>query len=212
MLEMNAAFDIRAVLPAVSVPTLVLHRKGDRIAPFGGGAHLAENIRGARLVALEGDDHLPFVGDVESIHRAIESFARESRPETNVRPLRVVLTAATRDGATRSELERLVAPIAARHRGEHVDAGKGVAFAFDGAARAARAAVAIAAAAQRAAVALGVALDAGPIDERMLDDLYARAVDVELALPTATALVRELAVGSNVSFMPMTSGLFAIEP
>ncbi len=211
MLEMNAAFDIRGVLPILSAPTLVLHRRGDRVAPFDGGAHLAENIPGARFVPLEGDDHLPFVGDVDPILREIESFAREPRGENNARPLRVVLLAATRDGATSSTMERLIAPIAARHRGEHVDAGRGIAFAFDGAARAARAALAIASAARGAGVALGVALDAGVVGDAMLEALHARAIDVELQLPTATPLVRELAVGSNVSFTPMTSGLFAID-
>ncbi len=212
MLEFNAAIDIRGALPHVSVPTLVLHRKGDQLAPFGGGAYMAEHIPGAQLVALEGNDHVPFVGDVESVHRAIESFARELRPETSTPPMRVVLFAATRDGAPNAALERVVAPIAARHRGEHIDTPKGVAIAFDGAPRAARAAIAISAAARGAGLAMGVALDAGVVTLQFLDRLHARAADVELSLPTATSLVRELAVGSNVGFVPIEGGLFAIEP
>ncbi len=177
MLEFNAAVDIRGVLPNISVPTLVLHRKGDQIAPFGGGAYMAEQIPGAQLVALEGDDHVPFVGDVDSVHRAIESFARELRPETCTPPMRVVLLAATRDGAPNAAIERVVAPIAARHRGDHIDTGKGVAFAFDGAPRAVRAAMAVAAAAPGAGLAMGVALDAGIVTPQFVERLHARAAD-----------------------------------
>jgi hypothetical protein len=71
---MNSEADIRHVLPLVKVPTLVLHRIGDRCLPVEVGRFVASLIPGATLVELHGDDHLPFVGDQESILEQIESF------------------------------------------------------------------------------------------------------------------------------------------
>jgi pimeloyl-ACP methyl ester carboxylesterase len=50
--------DLRGVLPAIRVPTLVLHRAGDRYIEIGHGRYLAEHIPGAKYVELPGDDHL----------------------------------------------------------------------------------------------------------------------------------------------------------
>ncbi len=75
--RMNAEVDIRNVLPSIRVPTLVIHRTGDRCLRVEEGRYLAESIPGARLVELPGDDHLPFVGDQEAILRATERFIDE---------------------------------------------------------------------------------------------------------------------------------------
>lgn len=60
--EANAAVDVRHLLASVRVPTLVLNRTGDRVAPIAWGRYLADHIPGARFVELAGDDHLPWVG------------------------------------------------------------------------------------------------------------------------------------------------------
>ncbi len=72
--KMNAEIDIRRVLPSVRVPTLVLHRTGDMCLKVEEGRYLAERIPGAKFVELPGIDHLPFVGDQESILDEIEEF------------------------------------------------------------------------------------------------------------------------------------------
>lgn len=79
MVEMNAAIDVRAALPAVHVPTLVIHRTGDLACPVGGGRFIADHIEGARLLELPGDDHLPWLGDAESVIGAIEEFVTGDR-------------------------------------------------------------------------------------------------------------------------------------
>jgi pimeloyl-ACP methyl ester carboxylesterase len=71
---MNSDTDIRNVLPLVRVPTLVLHRVGDRCLSIEEGRYVASRIAGAQLIELPGDDHLPFVGDQESILEHIEVF------------------------------------------------------------------------------------------------------------------------------------------
>jgi class 3 adenylate cyclase len=72
--RMNAEIDIRNVLPSIRVPTLVIHRSGDRCLRVEEGRYIAERIPGARFLELPGDDHLPFVGDQEAILEAVEEF------------------------------------------------------------------------------------------------------------------------------------------
>ena len=63
LLEAVYRADVRHLLPRIAAPTLVLHRRNDRAMPFALGRELAALIPGARLVALEGDIHLPWLGD-----------------------------------------------------------------------------------------------------------------------------------------------------
>ncbi len=72
--RMNAGLDVRAELSMIQAPTLVLHRGGDRVVDIAEGRDLAQTIPGAQFVELPGNDHLPFVGDVESITGAIIDF------------------------------------------------------------------------------------------------------------------------------------------
>ena len=58
ILEMNFEVDVRSVLPAISAPTLVLHRAGDYIVPVEAGRYAADNIPNASFVQLPGDFHL----------------------------------------------------------------------------------------------------------------------------------------------------------
>ncbi|HET8627460.1 MAG TPA: alpha/beta fold hydrolase [Thermomicrobiales bacterium] len=70
------ALDIRALLPTVRTPALVLHRRHDCLIPFALGEYLAAHLPRARLVALEGDQHLPYIGDVAALIGAIDGFLR----------------------------------------------------------------------------------------------------------------------------------------
>ena len=72
--QMNGPIDTRHVLSAVSAPTLVIHRSGDRALPVEGARYLAERIEGAKLAELPGDDHLPFVGNQDEILDEVEEF------------------------------------------------------------------------------------------------------------------------------------------
>ena len=73
-LEMSAVMDIRAVLPAVSAPTLVLHRSNDCIVPVENGRYLAAHIPEAKYVELSGDDHLWWFGDRDTLLDEVEEF------------------------------------------------------------------------------------------------------------------------------------------
>src|SRR6185503_12015401 len=87
---MSALFeiDVRDILPTIRVPTLILHRTGDLIAPVEGARLMAETIPDARLVEFEGTDHVPFTGDFEPVLDEMEEFLTGTRQE---RPLDRVL-------------------------------------------------------------------------------------------------------------------------
>lgn len=74
--RMNAGVDIRHILASIRVPSLVIHRTGDRLLKVEEGRYLAEHIPGATLAELPGDDHLPFVGDQLSVLSAIDQFLK----------------------------------------------------------------------------------------------------------------------------------------
>jgi pimeloyl-ACP methyl ester carboxylesterase/class 3 adenylate cyclase len=71
--------DVRAVLPAVRVPTLVEHRLGDRLVNVRSGRYLVEHIEGARMVEIPGCDHVPFFQHPEMFLDEIEEFLTGSR-------------------------------------------------------------------------------------------------------------------------------------
>src|SRR5262249_41794324 len=66
--------DVRHLLPRVSVPTLVLHRRNDRAVRIAAGRDLASKITGAQLVELDGDDHWFFAGAQQPLLEAIKQF------------------------------------------------------------------------------------------------------------------------------------------
>lgn len=87
--EYSAAIDVRAILPTIQAPTLVIHRKDSLVHPAGAMRYLAERIPGASYVEVSGSSVAPFVNSDE-ILRAIEFFitGRTAAPITN----RVLMT------------------------------------------------------------------------------------------------------------------------
>jgi len=157
LILMNSRIDVRHVLPTIRVPTLVLHRSGDRDSRLEEGQYLADHIPGARFVELAGNDHIPWI-DADQIVDEVEEFLTGVRrgPE----PDRVLATVLLTDIVASSEraaeigdrhwrqlLEAhhaLVRRELARWRGREVDtAGDGFLATFDGPARAIRCACAI---------------------------------------------------------------------
>jgi len=69
--------DLRPVLPRLTMPTLVLHRRRSAAVPFGAGQELASLIPNARFLPLDGDTHFPGYGDAESILRPVLEFLAE---------------------------------------------------------------------------------------------------------------------------------------
>jgi class 3 adenylate cyclase len=74
LLEAADHIDVTELLPKVTTPTLIMHRKGDRACSVQGGRELAASIPNARFVLLEGIDHIPWFGDSDSVMIAVEEF------------------------------------------------------------------------------------------------------------------------------------------
>lgn len=66
--------DLRAELAHINVPTLVMHRRGDRAVRLGAGEHLAQHIAGATWCPLDGDDHFWWCGDTAPVLQAMQAF------------------------------------------------------------------------------------------------------------------------------------------
>jgi pimeloyl-ACP methyl ester carboxylesterase len=212
--QMNAEIDIRHVLPAIRVPTLVLHRTDDLCLKVEEGRYVAERIPGATFVELPGHDHLPFVGDQDGMLEAIEAFLnRTYHDHDSDRVLATVLSAhvavaagqpgpdGTFDAHVRREIEWF--------RGRALHAGDtAYTAAFDGPARAIRCAASMAASAPRFGRTVRVGLHTGECE---VDGAGLRgpAVDMARALGTHAAAgdvlvsrtVKDLVAGSGLSFV-----------
>ena len=79
-LELELYGDARPYLPRVTMPTLVLHRRGDRTVPISRGRELASLLPNARFIALSGDSHLPHLDDQREVQRALAGFLDDAVP------------------------------------------------------------------------------------------------------------------------------------
>jgi class 3 adenylate cyclase len=158
IVRMNRDIDVRRVLPAIRVPTLILHRTADRVIDVGHARYLAQHIPGAKLVELAGEDHTPWLGDRDAVLDEVEQFLTGGRRVQE--PDRVVATvlfadivgsteraAALGDRPWRELLGAFyvkVREVLQQYRGREINtAGDGFLAAFDGPARAIRCAGAI---------------------------------------------------------------------
>jgi DNA-binding CsgD family transcriptional regulator len=106
--------DVRSLLPQVAVPTLVIHRRGELITAEQ-GRYLAQHIPGAEYVELDGADHLPWVGDTDSVVAPVERFLRRFGGQRRSPPARAhprSARAATGWGSL-TEAERSIAALVA---------------------------------------------------------------------------------------------------
>ncbi|HKO96186.1 MAG TPA: alpha/beta fold hydrolase [Pyrinomonadaceae bacterium] len=218
--QMNAEIDVRQVLPSIRVPTLVIHRSGDQCLKVEEGRYVAERIPGAKYVELPGEDHLPFVGDQESILDEVEEFITGVRH--TLEPDRVLATVlfmriigakdhAERLGNGRWEeiLERLRAHISKEiewFRGRDIDMiGDRPLAIFDGPARAIRCACAISEYAARLGFSMRAGLHTGECD--MVDGKVG-GIAAEIGSHVAEkATADEVLVSSTVKDLVAGSGI-----
>ena len=146
----NTQTDVRAVLPAISAPTLVLHRKGDLDVDVEEARYLAARIPAARLVELDGDDHLIYTGDADRVvDEAQAFFSRHVSVEAHAeRLLATVLSVAATSHDQAREATALLDRTVALYRGRRVGAEK-LEATFDGPERAIRCACVLMAAGSR---------------------------------------------------------------
>jgi class 3 adenylate cyclase len=224
--RMNLDIDIRYVLGAVRVPTLVLHRKGHAI-DVRGGRFLAQQISGARFMELEGGEVFPYLGDSEKLLGETQRFLTdlwEGGAWEGSEPDRILATvlfsdivdssaraASLGDRAWRELLERhhdLVRRQLVRFRGREVDtAGDGFFASFDGPARAIRCGCAIAETVPELGLEVRVGLHTGECE--LFDGkvagiaVHTGARVASLAKPgevLVSSTVKDLVAGSGIAF------------
>jgi pimeloyl-ACP methyl ester carboxylesterase len=170
--RMNAAIDIRDVLPSIRVPTLVVHRTGDRTLKVEEGRYLASRIPGATFVELPGIDHLPFVGDQDALLAAIEDFL--SRRQTRQTPTAALATimAVIADGAPgdRDLLQRIFDRECGFLRGRPIPCTQGyLVAAFDGPGRAVQCAASLVSIARQSRIDARAGVHIGEFDANCSD-------------------------------------------
>ena len=218
--EMVVFADVRAVLPAVQAPTLVLYRRDDLFAGRPYAEYLAEHIAGAKLVELPGRDNLMFVGDFDADVDEIEEFLTGARhaPATD-RVLATVLftdivgsterAAQLGDRRWREVLDahdRAVRRQLERYRGREVNtAGDGFLATFDGPGRAIECGGAIRDALRALGLEVRVGVHTGEIEIRGAD-VAGMAVHIG-ARVAALAGASEVLVSSTVKDLVAGSGM-----
>ena len=85
LMKANAVGDLRAVLPSLRQPALILHRVGDPWVSVEHARYLAAQIPNAKLVELEGVDHWPWIGDSESVLAEVQAFLLGPRSQARRR-------------------------------------------------------------------------------------------------------------------------------
>ena len=227
LVRMNMDIDVRQVLPAIRVPTLVLNRIGDTPDVVGGSRYLATHIPGARHVEVPGVDHAVFAGDPEPYLVEIEAFLKEiweERAWEDVEDERVLATVLFTDivGSTARAAELgdarwrelvqahhgLIRRQLARYRGTEIDtAGDGFFASFDGPARAIRCACAISEGVRELGIEIRAGLHTGEC-ERIDQKVGGIAVNIGSRVASQAAAgevlvsstVKDLVAGSGIQF------------
>jgi class 3 adenylate cyclase len=224
--RMNIQIDVRSILPAIRVPTLVLHNTLDRWVDVGRGRDVAQRIPGARFVEFPIEGHIPAVAEVTPVLDEVESFIRSAWETVgaDVEPERVLATvlftdivdatakaAELGDARWRELLKQhhsVIRRELARARGTEVDnAGDGFFAAFDGPARAIRCARAIAAGVGEVGLEIRAGLHTGECE---LVDGKVAGIAVHTGARVAararagevlvSSTVRDLVAGSDIRF------------
>lgn len=218
--RMNSQIDVRHVLPAIRIPTLVLHRSGDTRVSVEGGRYLAGNIPGAKYVEFPGPDHLTWAGNMDQLADEIEEFLTGTHGE--VEPDRVLATVMFTDlvDSTRraeeigdrrwrillDEHDQIVRREIDRFRGREVKTlGDGFLATFDGPARAVRCATTIIAALRVLNLDVRCGIHTGEIEMKG-EDIGGIAVHIAARIAAlaeggqvlVSRTVRDLVAGSNL--------------
>lgn len=211
MLRMIRDIDVRAVLPAIHVPTLVIQRLGDRINPPCHGRYLAAHIPGARYFEQPGDHSLRFAasGDGDELCTEITRFlASLPPPGEPARVLATILYARPADDVRAGADDEAAGHLVRSHRGRLIEGTAGSLLAiFAAPGQAIRCATALLDHVAAHGVKLRAGIHTGEVDLGQ-DGITGVSVQVTarvaaLARPgeiLVSRTVRELVTGSGISF------------
>ena len=234
IIRLLKSIDVRPILSAISVPTLVVHSSGDPIVPVQCGRDLADRIPGARFLELPGLEHLPTRGPGIDDFGEVELFLAGRRtPPAAERALATILFTDIVSSTSRSaelgdalwrELldrhDRILLELIGQHRGRAIKStGDGVLAAFDGPARAVACGLAACDEARHLGITVRAGVHAGECEQRG-DDLSGIAVHIAaricaLAEPDEVLVSRtvtDLVAGSGLRFSERAGTSFAASP
>jgi class 3 adenylate cyclase len=218
--QIQRDLDIRAVLPVIQAPTLVLHRADNRITDPETGRYLAESIPGARFVSLPGADFEACAGDQDALLDEVQEFLTGTRPApVTDRVLTTVMFTDIVESTQRAiELgdtrwrdlqaahHQRVRGCLAEYRGREIDtAGDGFLATFDGPARAVRCAAAIMQTLSELGISIRAGVHTGEV-ELAVDGISGIAVHVGARI-AALAGPAEILVSTTVKDLVPGSGL-----
>jgi class 3 adenylate cyclase len=220
--QMFLELDVRDIVPSVHAPTLVLHRVRDRLVNVGNGRWLAEHLPNARLVELDGDDHVPWYKGADEWLGEVQEFLTGTRAVAE--PERILATVLFTDivDSTRTAVElgdqrwrellerhqRVVREAIARFQGREVKStGDGFLATFDGPARAIRCARAVLDSSEALGIHVRAGLHTGEC-EVMGDDIGGVAVHIAARVSAlaqsgevlVSRTVKDLVAGSGIEF------------
>ncbi len=221
LLHLYREIDVRHALPTIGAPTLVVHRREDRLMPPSAGRAIAAGIPGARFVELDGKDHL-MLADPDQIVDEVEEFLTGQRagPDPDRMLATVMFTDIVDSTARAAQLgdrdwrdlvrrhDELVRSAIERHRGREVKTmGDGFLATFDGPARAIRAAMSARDAVRGLDLEIRAGLHTGEV-EVIDEDIGGIAVNIgarvgALAGPgevLVSRTVTDLVAGSGIAF------------
>ncbi|MBI5321760.1 adenylate/guanylate cyclase domain-containing protein [Bradyrhizobium sp.] len=224
MMSLNLAIDVKAILPSVRVPTLVLHRRTDLLVPVDAGRELADLIPNSKYIEYPDGDHGFFTGNVTRTVGDIAEFVTGHREEALDESDRVLATVLFTDivGSTESAAElgdktwkglldshdHIARQTIESHRGKLVKStGDGILATFDGPGRAVRCALAFEAAANKLGLPLRAGLHTGEIELRDRDiggiAVHAAARVMSVCQPNevlVSRVVTDLVAGAGLKF------------
>lgn len=216
--KMNAEIDVRDVLPSVSVPTLVMHRRDDLCLKVEEGRYVADRIPGSKFVELEGNDHLPFVGDQEAVLEEVERFVAGLQSGGGYHRVLATVLSIQLPGECAADAGDRIRRKLDVFKGREVPDGSGEILAtFDGPARAIRCAAAIAELAESHGVGLRTGLHTGECD--VVGDRYSGfavelarliAAESEVGNILVSRTVKDLVAGSGLEFAEFGTRSFEI--
>lgn len=226
MLETNALIDVRAILPELRLPVLVLHNEADIAVPVANGRYLAKHIPGARYIEYPAGDHQPWSQkNKEVLSGDIEEFVtgrREAVVEDVERVLATVLFTDIVDSTKQAvslgdstwhhlldEHDKLARRTVEQHRGRLIKmTGDGILATFDGPGRAIKCAVALSGGTARLGLRLRAGLHTGEVELRG-EDIAGVAVNTAARIMAeagpgetlVSRVVTDLVAGAGVNFI-----------
>ena len=222
LMQMGAEVDWVDFLPAVRVPTLVLHRSGDRVVPVSEGRKLATGIAGSTFVELPGDDHLMWAGDQDGPIAKIQEFLTGSKPIVELDRILTTIMFTDIVGSTgeaarlgdqrwrqvREEHDRIVRRLLDEYRGREMGtAGDSFLAIFDGPARGIKCAAAIGKELASLGVSIRTGLHTGEC-ELVAEGIGGLAVNIAARVSAlagsgeilVSSTVKDLVAGADIEF------------